>query len=39
MDLAVDAANLVFDLGQKAVENVKAKGCKKACAEDCCCIF
>ncbi len=36
MDLAVDAANLVIDLGQKAVANVKAIGCKKACAEGCC---
>jgi hypothetical protein len=45
IDVAVDAANATFAIGQKAVTqieafetDVKTTGCKAACGKDCCCI-
>lgn len=37
IDLAVAAANRVFDIGQKFVQDVKKDGCKATCKKACCC--
>lgn len=38
MDLACDAANRIIEIGQQFTAEVKAKGCKVACKDNCCLI-
>jgi len=37
IDLAISAANHVYEFGQKFVKDAKATGCSAACKKDCCC--
>lgn len=39
MDIAVDAAKKLFDVGQEFVQDVQSQGFKSACKENCCCII
>ncbi len=37
IDIAIDIAKKVYDVGQEFVADAQAKGCKAACQENCCC--
>lgn len=36
IDVAVDAANLMFNVGQNFVKDAKTSGCKASCRKNCC---